>query len=138
MGTHDGGGHQFNRERRDSGPTDGSPARSGRVRRLPGANRAAQLGIALLGWTINDLIEHVARRQLEQVGRGRPAHQAARPDAPLPPTKPAAAVAHEIFAAPGGMSATFQAAVGQVPGQVFIGLRTTDVLTHAWDLAPPP
>ncbi|MBD9313775.1 TIGR03086 family metal-binding protein, partial [Mycobacterium tuberculosis] len=47
----------------------------------------------------------------------------------------AAAVAHEIFAAPGGMSATFKLPLGEVPGQVFIGLRTTDVLTHAWDLA---
>lgn len=36
---------------------------------------------------------------------------------------------------PGGMSATFKLPLGEVPGQVFIGLRTTDVLTHAWDLA---
>ncbi len=35
----------------------------------------------------------------------------------------------------GRMSATFKLPLGEVPGQVFIGLRTTDVLTHAWDLA---
>ncbi len=29
----------------------------------------------------------------------------------------------------------FKLPLGEVPGQVFIGLRTTDVLTHAWDLA---
>ena len=33
------------------------------------------------------------------------------------------------------MAAVFKLPFGEVPGQVFIGMRTTDVLTHAWDLA---
>lgn len=75
--------------------------------------RADQLGgpTPCSEWTINDLIEHVVGGN-EQVGRW-----AASP------------------IGPGGMSATFKLPLGEVPGQVFIGLRTTDVLTHAWDLA---
>ena len=33
------------------------------------------------------------------------------------------------------MSTTFKLPFGEIPGQVFIGMRTSDVLTHAWDLA---
>jgi uncharacterized protein (TIGR03086 family) len=33
------------------------------------------------------------------------------------------------------MATTFKPPFGQVPGQIFVGIRTTDVLTHAWDLA---
>ena len=33
------------------------------------------------------------------------------------------------------MSSMFTHPIGQIPGQIYIGLRTTDVLTHAWDLA---
>lgn len=29
----------------------------------------------------------------------------------------------------------FKLPFGDVPGQVFVGMRTSDVLTHAWDLA---
>ncbi len=100
--------------------------------------RADQLGgpTPCSEWTINDLIEHVVGGN-EQVGRwaASPIEPPARPDGLVAAHQAAAAVAHEIFAAPGGMSATFKLPLGEVPGQVFIGLRTTDVLTHAWDLA---
>jgi uncharacterized protein (TIGR03086 family) len=33
------------------------------------------------------------------------------------------------------MSTMFKLPFGEIPGQVFIGMRTSDVLTHAWDLA---
>lgn len=33
------------------------------------------------------------------------------------------------------MTTTFNLPFGELPGQLFIGIRTTDVLTHAWDLA---
>jgi uncharacterized protein (TIGR03086 family) len=33
------------------------------------------------------------------------------------------------------MSTTFKLPFGELPGQIFVGIRTTDVLTHAWDLA---
>lgn len=29
----------------------------------------------------------------------------------------------------------FKLPFGEIPGQIFIGMRTSDVLTHAWDLA---
>ncbi len=103
--------------------------------------RADQLGgpTPCSEWTINDLIEHVVGGN-EQVGRwaASPIEPPARPDGLVAAHQAAAAVAHEIFAAPGGMSATFKLPLGEVPGQVFIGLRTTDVLTHAGILPPPP
>jgi uncharacterized protein (TIGR03086 family) len=40
-----------------------------------------------------------------------------------------------MFAGPGGMATTFKLPFGEVPGQFFVGIRTTDVLTHTWDLA---
>jgi uncharacterized protein (TIGR03086 family) len=46
-----------------------------------------------------------------------------------------AAAAQAVFAAPDGLSRSFQLPFGTLPGAAFIGLRTTDVLTHAWDLA---
>lgn len=103
--------------------------------------RADQLGgpTPCSEWTINDLIEHVVGGN-EQVGRwaASPIEPPARPDGLVAAHQAAAAVAHEIFAAPGGMSATFKLPLGEVPGQVFIGLRTTDVLTTRGILPPPP
>lgn len=47
----------------------------------------------------------------------------------------ASAAAHATFAAPDGMTRTFELPFGAVPGSAFIGIRTADVYTHAWDLA---
>ncbi|GAQ32208.1 hypothetical protein MPS_0588 [Mycobacterium pseudoshottsii JCM 15466] len=47
----------------------------------------------------------------------------------------ATAAAQQVFAAPDGMATVFKLPFGEIPGQVFIGMRTSDVLTHAWDLA---
>ncbi|WP_432707231.1 TIGR03086 family metal-binding protein, partial [Mycobacterium tuberculosis] len=73
--------------------------------------RADQLGgpTPCSEWTINDLIEHVVGGN-EQVGRwaASPIEPPARPDGLVAAHQAAAAVAHEIFAAPGGMSATFK------------------------------
>ena len=46
-----------------------------------------------------------------------------------------AAGAQGVFAAPDGLSRLFELPFGTLPGTAFIVLRTTDVLTHAWDLA---
>src|SRR6516162_11743155 len=46
-----------------------------------------------------------------------------------------AAGAVDGFALPDAMDAIYDLPFGQVPGNVLIGMRTTDVLTHAWDLA---
>jgi uncharacterized protein (TIGR03086 family) len=46
-----------------------------------------------------------------------------------------AAGAQAVFAAPDGLSRAFELPFGTLPGTAFIVLRTSDVLTHAWDLA---
>jgi uncharacterized protein (TIGR03086 family) len=87
-------------------------------------------------WTIRDLIEHVIGGN-EYVGRwaDTPVEPQARPDDVIAAHRTAAAAAQGIFAAPDGMSTMFNLPFGQLPGQVFVGIRTADVLTHAWDLA---
>jgi uncharacterized protein (TIGR03086 family) len=87
-------------------------------------------------WTIQDLIEHVVGGN-EYVGRwaDTPIEPPPRPDDIMAAHRTAAAAAQEIFAGPDGMTTMFNLPFGQLPGQLFIGLRTADVLTHAWDLA---
>jgi uncharacterized protein (TIGR03086 family) len=46
-----------------------------------------------------------------------------------------AAAADAVFAAPDGLTRMFELPFGTVPGATFISLRTSDVYTHAWDLA---
>jgi len=43
--------------------------------------------------------------------------------------------AHAAFAAPDGLTRSFAMPFGEVPGAVFVRMRATDVLVHAWDLA---
>jgi uncharacterized protein (TIGR03086 family) len=85
-------------------------------------------------WTIQALIEHVIGGN-EFVGAGSNEQPPARPDDIVAAHLAAAGAAQEAFAQPGGLAATYTPPIGQIPGQVFIGMRTTDVLTHAWDLA---
>jgi uncharacterized protein (TIGR03086 family) len=87
-------------------------------------------------WTIRDLIEHVIGGN-ESVGPrgGSPDEPAARADDLVAAHRATAAAAHEVFARPDGLTKMFKMPVAELPGQLFIGLRTTDVLTHAWDLA---
>jgi len=87
-------------------------------------------------WTIDDLIEHVIGGN-EHVGpwAGGPDEPPARPDSIVAAHRAAAVAAQEVFARPDGMAATFTLPFGEIPGQIFIGMRTSDVLTHAWDLA---
>jgi uncharacterized protein (TIGR03086 family) len=46
-----------------------------------------------------------------------------------------AAQAQARFASPDGLVRTYELPFGPVPGSMMIGMRSTDVLTHAWDLA---
>src|SRR6201987_3645771 len=87
-------------------------------------------------WTIQDLIEHVIGGN-EHVGiwSGSAAEPPARPHDIVAAHRAAAAAAQEVFARPDGMSTLFKLPFGEIPGQMFIGMRTSDVLTHAWDLA---
>lgn len=47
----------------------------------------------------------------------------------------AASGAQSVFAAGDGLTRMFELPFGTLPGGAFISLRTSDVLTHAWDLA---
>ncbi len=87
-------------------------------------------------WTVRDLIEHVLGGN-EHVGiwSGTTDEPPARPDDVVAAHRATAAAAQKVFAGPEGMSTIFRLPFGEVPGQLFIGMRTSDVLTHAWDLA---
>lgn len=87
-------------------------------------------------WTVGDLIEHVVSGN-ERVGQWAGGHEPppARPDGLAEAHRAAASAAQEVFAGPAAMTTMFELPFGQVPGGVFIGMRSTDVLVHAWDLA---
>ena len=87
-------------------------------------------------WTIQDLIEHVIGGN-EHVGiwSGSTGEPDARPDDIVAAHRAAAAAAPGVLARPDGMSTMFKLPFAESPGQIFIGMRTSDVLTHAWDLA---
>lgn len=87
-------------------------------------------------WTIGDLIDHVIGGN-ERVGiwSGAGDEPPARPADIGAAHRASADAAQQIFAGPDGMSTMFKLPFGDVPGQVFVGMRTSDVLTHAWDLA---
>lgn len=87
-------------------------------------------------WTIGDLIEHVVGGN-ERVSQwaGLDEQPPARPDSPVEAHLAGASAAQQVFARPGGLAAVFELPFGQVPGDVLIAMRSTDVLTHAWDLA---
>ncbi len=87
-------------------------------------------------WTIGDLIEHVIGGN-ERVGlwAANPTQPQARPDDAVAAHRASALAAHNVFAGPDGMTGMYKLPFGEVPGQVFVGMRTSDVLTHAWDLA---
>lgn len=82
-------------------------------------------------WKIRDLIEHVVGGN-EYVGELASRQETpSRSDEVMAAHRAAAAAVQEAFAGPDGMDNTFKLPFGQVPGRVFIGIRTTDVLTHA-------
>ncbi|MGH3633736.1 TIGR03086 family metal-binding protein [Mycobacterium sp.] len=87
-------------------------------------------------WTIADLIEHVVGGN-ERVGQWAGLHDQppARPDSLIAAHLAGAAAAQQVFARPDGITAGYELPFGQVPGAVLIGMRSTDLLTHAWDLA---
>ena len=87
-------------------------------------------------WAIRDLIEHVVGGNERVAQWSGVYHQPpVRPTNLVDAHRAAAAAAHEAFARAGGMDFVFDLPFGKVPGCVFIGMRTSDVLAHAWDLA---
>lgn len=87
-------------------------------------------------WTVSDLIDHViGGNEHVETWSGGPDEPPARPENLVAAHQAAASAAHAVFARPEGMSTAFKLPFGEIPGKIFIGMRTTDVLTHAWDLA---
>lgn len=87
-------------------------------------------------WTVRDLIEHViGGNERVPIRAGLRAEPAVRPGDLVEAHRASAAAAQEVFAAPDGMTTTFELVIGPVPGSAFIRMRTTDALVHAWDLA---
>jgi uncharacterized protein (TIGR03086 family) len=87
-------------------------------------------------WAIRDLIEHVVGgNEHVAIWSGKTDAAPDRPDDIVAAHRATAAAAQDVFAAPDGMSTMFKLPFGELPGQFFVGMRTSDVLTHAWDLA---
>jgi uncharacterized protein (TIGR03086 family) len=85
-------------------------------------------------WDAKAVIDHVigGNQWVESLtGRQPPA----LPDDLAAAHAASAATAQAVFAAPDGLRRTFELPFATLPGAAFIGLRTSDVFTHAWDLA---
>ena len=85
-------------------------------------------------WDVKALIDHVI------AGNQRVVVRAGGQASPLPEDLGAAhrasgQMAQETFAEPQALTRTYQLPIGEIPGTVFIQLRTSDLLAHAWDLA---
>jgi len=87
-------------------------------------------------WRVRDLIGHVIAGN-QRVAEGRQSYSPASESvAELVAVHAASAAdAQAVFASPDGLVRTYELSFGVVPGSVMIGMRTADVLTHAWDLA---
>jgi uncharacterized protein (TIGR03086 family) len=86
------------------------------------------------GWDVAAVIDHVI------AGNQRVLERAGQEPAELPGDVGAAfavsvAAAHAVFAAPDGLTRTYELSIGPLPGTAFIGLRTIDLYVHAWDVA---
>lgn len=85
-------------------------------------------------WDAKAVIDHVVggNQWVQQLTGKEPD---ALPDDLVAAHAASAKGAQEIFAAPDGLTRMFELPFGVFPGAGFIGLRTSDVFTHAWDLA---
>ena len=84
-------------------------------------------------WKVRDVVGHVIAGNHRMAGT-TPA--AANDMATLIEAHATSArAAQAAFAAPDGLTRYIEMPFGSVPGSVMIPLRTSDVLTHAWDMA---
>jgi uncharacterized protein (TIGR03086 family) len=98
--------------------------------------RDDQLGNAspCAGWTAKDVMDHViAGNQMVRKRAGLDALDL--PGNPIVAQTTSTEGAQDVFAAPDGLTRTYELPIGPVSGGVFIDLRTIDLLVHAWDLA---
>jgi uncharacterized protein (TIGR03086 family) len=87
-------------------------------------------------WTVRDVVMHVVagnRRMADLEPPDFDPHATA--ERLVEEVAASAAAAQERFAAPDGLTRSILMPFGHLPGSVIIRMRSTDVLTHAWDLA---
>ena len=87
------------------------------------------------GWTVADLVDHIIGGNTWVQGLAGREPVAVPQDDKATALVASANGAHDVFAAADGMSRMFELPFATLPGVAFIGLRTNDVFTHAWDLA---
>jgi uncharacterized protein (TIGR03086 family) len=85
-------------------------------------------------WNVKTLINHVVggNQWVAQLAGKVPE---LLPDEIAGAHEASAEEAQAVFSAPDGLTRMFELPFGTLPGEAFIGLRTSDVITHAWDLA---
>jgi uncharacterized protein (TIGR03086 family) len=85
-------------------------------------------------WDAKAVIDHVigGNQWVVSLAGG---HSSALPDDLRAAHAESAADAQAVFAAPDGLTRMFELPFATLPGAGFIGMRTSDVFTHAWDLA---
>jgi uncharacterized protein (TIGR03086 family) len=87
-------------------------------------------------WAVRDLIEHlIGGNERVAIRAGLRSEPAPRPGDLREAHRATAREAQAIFAAPGCLTRVFDLPIGPTPGSVFIWIRATDALVHAWDLA---
>lgn len=93
-------------------------------------------------WTVRDLVDHVVGGN-NRTAAGHPGRSSEEPGMdgvpegadPVTAFSASAERVQATFSAPDGLTRSFELPFGDLPGSVYIGMRTTDVLVHAWDLA---
>jgi uncharacterized protein (TIGR03086 family) len=85
-------------------------------------------------WDVAALVRHVVggNQRVQELAGDQPV---ALPDEPASAHLVSAAAAQQVFEAPDGLTRPFQLPFATLPGSAFIGIRSSDVFTHAWDLA---
>ena len=85
-------------------------------------------------WAVRDLADHIVDGNAWVQGlAGR--EPAPAPDDLADAVRASADAAHEVFSAPDGLTRMFELPFATMPGAGFVGMRASDVFTHAWDLA---
>lgn len=96
------------------------------------------------GWTVRDLVQHVvgANRFAVRLLDGEPVERALPElvgdvlgDDPVAAFVESSDAQEAAFRRPGAFEAVCHHPVGDVPGEMLLGFRVTDLALHAWDLA---
>lgn len=97
------------------------------------------------GWTVRDLVQHVvgADRMSKLLLSGAEAVEAVQAmvgdevlgDDPVASFNAAADALRTAFRVPGARDRTVHHPIGDIPAEMLLGFRITDLSLHAWDLA---